>query len=886
MKNAIINFSIKRYRLVAIAIALFTVLTGAFFPLITIDTDPENMLEKTEPVRVFHNESKKRFDLSDTIVLGVINERDPDGVFNPETLRRVYELTEYAKTLRWKDELHPGQTSGVIEADMIAPSLVDHLSQQGPGTIRFEWLMPSPPETREEARAIRDKALSNPLLKGQMISEDGKALCIYLPLTDKLLSYRIYGELNKKIKEIDGDEEYHIAGLPVAESAIGVEMFNQMTFAAPLTMLVIFGLLYLFFRKWVLIILPMIVATVSVVSALGLMIAFGYPVHILSSMLPIFLMPIAICDTVHVLSDFFESYTKEKGRRETIKEVMQALFAPVLYTSLTTAAGFLSFLTTSIPPARVFGVFVAVGVMIAWIVTILLVPAYVMMIPERVLENFGKSATKQDRQTWVEKFLQFLGRLTYTRAKLVLGIMPLLIVIAIWGISRISINDNYAKRFTTSHPIRKADTAINKHFGGTYTAYLILEGTNTGKPLPQEILRIESDLAKLTEEIGKNSEAARRLATDVGSKLSDFAQTAVTYEAFMDKAIRYVEEKSAGASDEEFYMLQEIKNYFGIEKERLKPFKQPEVLAYLAGLQTYLENAGLVGKCTSVADVVRKVNQELIDGKEESFRIPDKLQGVSECYMQYQQGHRPNDLWHLVTPDFMSANIWMQFTRGDSKQTERAVKAVDNYIRNHRPPVELSYRWAGLHYVNLVFQDIMFWQMLESFAGTVVIVFIMMVVLFRSLLWAVAAMIPLTLTIATIYGVTGIVGKDYDMPVAVMSAITLGIAIDFAVHFLERSRQINNETGSWKQTVAIMFGEPALAISRNVLVVALGFLPLMVAQLVPYKTTAVLLFGILFFSGLMTLLLLPALLTVAEKWFFRKQTGNRQVTEPTEGATS
>ena len=886
LKNAIIDFSIKRYRLVAVAIALLTVLTGSFFPQITIDTDPENMLEKTEPVRVFHNESKKRFDLSDAIVLGVINERDPDGVFNPETLRRVYELTEYAKTLRWTDELNPGQSSGVIETDMIAPSLIDHLSQQGPGAIKFEWLMPRPPETREEARAIRDKALSNPLLKGQMISEDGKALCIYLPLTDKLLSYRIYEELYKKIKEMDGDEEYHIAGLPVAESAIGVEMFKQMTFAAPLTMLVIFGLLFLFFRKWALIILPMIVATVSVVSALGLMIAFGYPVHILSSMLPIFLMPIAICDTVHVLSDFFESYTKEKGRRETIKEVMQALFAPIFYTSLTTAAGFLSFLTTSIPPARVFGVFVAVGVMTAWMVTILLVPAYVMMVPERVLENFGKSAVKQGRQTWVEKFLQFLGRLTYTRAKLVLGIMPLLIVIAIWGISRISINDNYAKRFTASHPIRKADTAINKHFGGTYTAYLILERTTSGKPSPQDILRIESGLAKLTEEIGNNSDVARRLAADIGIKLSGFAQRTNTVEAFTDKAIRYVDEKSAGASDEEFYMLQEIKSYFGIEKERLKPFKQPEVLAYLAGLQTYLETAGLVGKCTSVADVVRKVNQELIDGKEESFRIPDKLQGVSECYMQYQQGHRPNDLWHLVTPDFMRANIWMQFTRGDSKQTDKAVKVVDSYIRIHKPPVELSYRWAGLHYVNLVFQNIMFWQMLESFAGTVVIVFIMMAVLFRSLLWAVASMIPLTLTIAAIYGVTGIVGKDYDMPVAVMSAITLGIAIDFAVHFLERSRQINNETGSWKQTVAKMFGEPALAISRNVLVVAFGFLPLMVAQLVPYKTTAVLLFGILFFSGLMTLLLLPALLTVAEKSFFGKQTGNRQATVPTEGAAS
>jgi hypothetical protein len=816
----------------------------------------------------------------------VINERDPDGVFNPATLKRVYELTEYAKNLRWKDELYPGRSSGVIEADMIAPSMVDHLSQQSPGTIKFEWLMPHPPETREEALAIRDKALSNPLLKGQMISEDGKALCIYLPLTDKLLSYRIYEELNKKIKDVDGDEEYHIAGLPVTESAIGVEMFNQMTFAAPLTMLGIFGLLFLFFRKWVLIILPMIVATVAVVSSLGLMIAFGYPVHILSSMLPIFLMPIAICDTVHILSDFFESYTREKGRRVTIREVMQALFAPVLYTSLTTAAGFLSFLTTSIPPARVFGVFVAIGVMIAWMATILLVPAYIMMIPERMLESFGKSACKQEKQTWIERFLQFLGRLTYTRAKLVLGLMPLLIILAVWGISRISINDNYAKRFTESHPIRKADTAINKHFGGTYTAYLVLEGTNTGKPSPQDIRRIESDLAKLTEETGNNREVARRLAADIGRRLSVFIQGADTHEAFMDEAISYVEDLSAGASDDEFDMLQEIGSYFSLEKERLKPFKRPEVLAYLAGLQNFLENTGLAGKCTSVADVVRKVNQELIDGKKENFRVPDTLQGVSECCMQYQQSHRPNDLWHLVTPDFMCANIRIQFTQGDSKQTDKTVKAVDRYIKTHEPPVELSCNWAGLHYVNLVFQDIMFRQMLESFAGTVIIVFIMMTVLFRSFLWAVASMIPLTLTIAAIYGVTGIVGKDYDMPVAVMSAITLGIAIDFAIHFLERSRQIYSETGSWKLTAEKMSGEPALAISRNVLVVAFGFLPLMVAQLIPYKTTAVLLFGILFFSGSMTLLLLPALLTVGETWFFGKRTVDRRGTELTKGPAS
>lgn len=71
-----------------------------------------------------------------------------------------------------------------------------------------------------------------------------------------------------------------------------------------------------------------------------------------------------------------------------------------------------------------------------------------------------------------------------------------------------------------------------------------------------------------------------------------------------------------------------------------------------------------------------------------------------------------------------------------------------------------------------------------------------------------------------------------------------------------------------------MFGGPARAISRNVLVIAIGFLPLLVAPLIPYKTTGVLLFGILAVSGMVTILVLPAILTVAEKSFFKKGGGS------------
>ncbi len=869
LKRRIIDFSVTRYRFVWVCILLLTLVTGAFFPMVKMDTDPINMLETDEPERVFHNRAKKMFDLSDTVVLGVLNEKDPDGVFNPGTLARIHELTQFAKTLQWPDKENPQKLSGVIEAQMIAPSLVDHISRQGPGTIKFEWLMEKPPKTRAQAVEIREKALSNPLLKGRMISENGRALCIYLPLTDKLLSYKVYRALKEKTDALAGDDQFHITGLPVAEAAIGVEMFTQMTTACPLAMVVIFGLLFIFFRKWRIIILPMIVATVSIVAAMGLMIAFGFEVHILSSMLPIFLMSIAMVDSVHVLSEFFDVYTREKGRRKTVQNVMDTLFTPMLYTSLTTAAGFLSLTLAPIPPARVFGLFLSIGVMIAWAVTIFFVPAYIMMMPEKALANFGLAA-RGPKKSWLIRPLAVLGRLSHRRAKFILGLLMVVAMVSVWGINRIQVNDNYAKRFDLNHPLRKADIALNDHFGGTYMAYLVLESPKGRRPDDAKIIALVKGLEDFALTIEKEFPQAPVLAHTLGRDLPFIAKNSRDFKEFWEKADRHLDQMAAAASEDLDYTLREFQAFLGLERERYKPFKRPEVLSYMADLQAHLEKTGLIGKASSVADVVRKVNQELTDGRQDSFTIPKRFQSISECYLQYQQSHRPNDLWHMVTPDYGQAAIWLQFPTGDSMNTKAAVEEVLAYVEANPLPASLTYRWAGLHYINLVLEGKLVWGFLKSFAGSFLIVFLMMSYLFRSFAWGGLCMLPLTITLGAIYGITGLVGKDYDLPIAVLSALSIGMAVDFAIHFLERSRAVYRQKGDWLQVVGYMFDEPARAITRNVLVIAIGFLPLLVASLVPYKTTGVMLFMILLCSGLVTLFALPAILTIWEKVFFKR----------------
>jgi outer membrane lipoprotein-sorting protein len=130
------------------------------------------------------------------------------------------------------------------------------------------------------------------------------------------------------------------------------------------------------------------------------------------------------------------------------------------------------------------------------------------------------------------------------------------------------------------------------------------------------------------------------------------------------------------------------------------------------------------------------------------------------------------------------------------------------------------------------------------------------------------SMVPLTVTIAFIYGVIGLIGKDYDMPVAVLSSLTLGLAVDFAIHFLSRARSAVERYGTWEAAVGPVFDEPARAIAKNTIVIAVGFLPLLAAPLVPYQTVGVFLATILAVSGLATLILLPALLRTFQRSLF------------------
>ncbi|MFO8052482.1 MAG: efflux RND transporter permease subunit [Candidatus Omnitrophota bacterium] len=772
MFKKIINFCFNRPKTVIFLLVLAIVIAALQFPQIKVDTDPENMLPASEHVRIFDKQVKKEFGLYDFIVLGVVNKDNREGVFSVPTLNNIYQITEKIEKI-----------DGVISREIIAPSTKDNIRQGQVGEVIFQWLMKEPIETKDQALFIRDEALDNPLYRDTMVSADGKAIAIYIPIEKKNLSYEISEKIKKIIEKTDGKENYYITGLPVAEDTFGVQMFRQMGMSAPLAGLIIFLLMLFFFKNIRLIISPMILAIATVIIAMGLLIGFGFSVHIMSSMIPIFLIPIAVLDSIHILSEFFDKYRVIGEKKETIFAVIDELFTPMLFTSLTSAVGFFSLSFSPIPPVQIFGIFVAIGILVAWFLTLVFIPAYISLMSSKSLENL-KNVPKEDvyHHGLIDTTLTNIRKFSINKAKYIVAVSILIIFISIYGISKIEVNDNPTKWFEKNHPIRVADRVLNNHFGGTYTAYLVLEN----------------------------------------------------------------------------------------KSQKSELFKNPEMLRYLENLQDYLVKETSVGKSTSLTDIVKKVYYELMGDKSYN-KIPDSRQAVTQTLFSFQNSHKPDDLWHFTTPDYSKVNLWLQLKSGDNKNMEEVVKATDEYFKKHKPPFKISYDWAGLTYINLVWQNKMVVGMLKNFLASFIIVFFMMTFLFRSPLRGLISMVPLTITILFIYSLLGFIGKRYDMPVAVLSALTLGLSIDFAIHFIQRSREIYEKQGSWPKTALKLFAGPSRAIARNALVIAIGFLPLLFAPLVPYKTVGFFMFCIMLVSSIATLIILPAIITLAPKVVFEEE---------------
>jgi predicted RND superfamily exporter protein len=265
----------------------------------------------------------------------------------------------------------------------------------------------NPPETDEELAEFRGRVESERMLKGNVISSDGKASAINIELdvgADDAVITPLIEDIVDRYKG-QGDE-FLMSGDAYLHSLMGKEMGGNIKLLFALSLLVIVFLLFVSFRTIRGVALPIAVVVLSVIVAMGAMSLMGFPLTMISFIAPVLLLAIGIADSIHVLNRYNEEVAKAKGRlgplkersKEEIKEVRrQAILAtmaemkwPVVMTSLTTAVGFLSLLTAFFLPQKQFGVASAIGVLVAMLFSLVLIPAVLSILKLPRIRNVNK----------------------------------------------------------------------------------------------------------------------------------------------------------------------------------------------------------------------------------------------------------------------------------------------------------------------------------------------------------------------------------------------------------------------------------------------------------------------------------------------------------------
>ncbi len=728
-------------------------------PKITTDTDPENMLEPDSPVRVSHEATKRTFGIHELIVVGFESERD---LFNVEDLTKLFRINREILNIK-----------GVIIPDVLSLVTTDTMRKSG-DTLEIRKLLEHPPQTQEDVRQLKDTLLGNPLFREKLISQDGRRVAFYIPIERKEIAARVTREIQTLVDTEPGITT-KIAGLPMAEMVFGEQMFILMGMLSPLVMLVIAVGLWLLFKDWRLIVAPLLVSMLSVLWTMGLLIGLGYPVHIMSSMIPIFLMVTGLADGIHILSQFYDVYPRYGDKRTAILETMKELYSPVLYTSYTVMAGFGSLMLVNIPPVRIFGLFVAIGVFAAWILTVTFLPAFMMLLNEETLKRQWKGEVATGGL--LVRVADWLGRLGMARSWGVLIAGIVVLALAAYGMEQNRVNDDPVKWFKASSPIRQASRLMNQQFGGTYMAYLVAEAD-------------EPDAAT-----------------------------------------------------------------------------RPEVLRYLDELQREIGQDPRVGKTTSLADILRWINR-VLTGKDELPRSQELA--AQYLFLYLSSGGSPDTLDNFVDYGYQRLNIWLQLKTGDNQDMIEVMARVTRYVTAHPLP-GVRVEMTGPTYVNVVWQQVMVTGMLGSFAGSVLTVLLIMAIEFRSLLWAVIGVVPLLSTIFVSYGLLFFIGKEIDMPIAVCSSLALGIGVDFAIHFIFRFRERYRQERDLQKSLQWTFGEPAVGILRNALILFLGFAVMLAAPLGPYVTVGAFAAIDMLVGALATLLVLPALIVLLQRVILKKE---------------
>lgn len=345
---------------------------------------------------------------------------------------------------------------------------------------------------------VEREIMGNELMLKGIVSQDKTVALLVAELGTKqddaiaqLRSYQTFRDIVADYQKAHPEftDEVFIAGMPIFIGAQQEIIDHDLALLFPIVFLIVTALLLIFFRKPLGVMLPLCNILFCTIWTLGLMALFEVPIDLLTSVLPVFLFTICCADAIHVMSEYYEQRAMGKSNREANRTTMRLMVAPVVLTTVTTTATFLIATTTNIVSIRNFGLFMSIGLIVALIISLLLIPAWIFA--------WGRDSEiklNQRRESLISRFMVAVSAGLIARRKVWLYVLvPVMAVMALLTF-RVEIEDSGIAYFKADNPFRISDQVINSHVAGTSPGWIAIDSKTPRGMLNTEAVRFIDEL--------------------------------------------------------------------------------------------------------------------------------------------------------------------------------------------------------------------------------------------------------------------------------------------------------------------------------------------------------------------------------------------------------
>lgn len=409
------------------------------------------------------------------VVLFVVHPKS-DQVFETQTLEAIESLTDDAWTLPNStrvDSLTNFQHTEVEGDELYVAPLVEDAEQMAPDAI---------------ARA-RDIALKEPALVGRLVSDRGHVAGVVATVTmdegntEAPLITAAAREMAQAYRERYPDIEFMVTGTVVFSQASADATEQSMATTLPLAFVVMLLCLWLILRSGMFVVVTVMVIGFSIASAMGMAMWLGIEFSPIVGMAPAMILTLAVADSVHILASYRHECLEGKARAAAMLESLRINMQPVWLTSFTTAIGFAILNFSESQPFRALGNVVLIGVLLAFVFSVILLPALVMLLPHRI--EPGK------QRDFAPLMGALAGHLSRHFKPWLLGMSVVVVVLtACIGLNRI--NDVFNEYFDETFEVRRVnDFAMNNLTGMHRIDYAVHSGESGGAMEPAYLQHID-----------------------------------------------------------------------------------------------------------------------------------------------------------------------------------------------------------------------------------------------------------------------------------------------------------------------------------------------------------------------------------------------------------